>query len=113
MSQWQIVTDATTAAVESEGSALEENEKVLDSITGNVGTMAYENNTSYSSATEVNTALSNKADKTAVDDLSRQTKTVAAALVDLNTNKADKSTTYTKSEIDAMIGDIETLLAAI
>lgn len=34
MSQWQIVTDATTAAVESEGSALEENEKVLDSITG-------------------------------------------------------------------------------
>lgn len=89
------------------------NKTALDSITSNVGTMAYENKTSYSSATEVNTALSNKADKTAVDDLSRQTKTVAAALVDLNTNKADKSTTYTKSEIDAMIGDIETLLAAI
>lgn len=89
------------------------NKTALDSITSNVGTMAYENKTSYSSATEVNTALSNKADKTAVDDLSRQTKTVAAALVDLNTNKADKSTTYTKSEIDAMIGHIETLLAAI
>ena len=89
------------------------NKTALDSITSNVGTMAYENKTSYSSATEVNTALSNKADKTAVDDLSRQTKTVAAALVDLNTNKADKSTTYTKSEIDDMIGDIGTLLAAI
>ena len=61
--------------------------------------MSYENKMSYSSATEVNTALSNKADKTAVDDL--------------NTNKADKSTTYTKSEIDGMIGNIETLLAAI
>ena len=39
--------------------------------------------------------------------------TVSNALTDLSTNKADKSTTYTKSEIDDMIGDIETLLAAI
>jgi hypothetical protein len=37
------------------------NKSELDSITGNVGTMAYENANSYSSATEVNTALSNKA----------------------------------------------------
>ena len=100
------------------------NKTALDSITSNVGTMAYENKTSYSSATQVSTALSNKVDKTeyatfsattntSIEDLSRQSKTVAAALVDLNTNKADKSTTYTKSEIDNMIGDIETLLAAI
>lgn len=34
----------------------------LDSITGSVGTMAYEDASSYSSATEVNTALGNKAD---------------------------------------------------
>ena len=37
------------------------NKAALDSITGNVGTMAYEDKTSYSSATEVNTALGNKA----------------------------------------------------
>ena len=93
------------------------NKTYLDGITGTVGTMAYENASSYSSATQVSTALSNKVDKTeyatfsattntSIEDLSRQTKTVAAALVDLNTNKADKSTTYTKSEIDNMIGDI-------
>ena len=38
---------------------------------------------------------------------------VSNALNDLNENKADKSTTYTKSEINDMIGDIEALLAAI
>ena len=37
------------------------NKSALDSITGNVGTMAYENKNSYSSATEVNTALAGKA----------------------------------------------------
>lgn len=36
------------------------NKSALDSITGNVGTMAYENKNSYSSATEVETALSGK-----------------------------------------------------
>ena len=30
---------------------------------------------------------------------------------ELNEGKADKSTTYTKTEIDALIGDVETLLA--
>ena len=38
------------------------NKSALDAITGNVGTMAYENKTSYSSATEVNTALDGKSD---------------------------------------------------
>ena len=39
------------------------NKTYLDGITGTVGTMAYENASSYSSATEVNTALGLKADK--------------------------------------------------
>jgi hypothetical protein len=86
-----------------------------------------------SSATEVNTALSGKVDATeyatfsastndSIDDLSGQSETIAAALNNLNENKADLSTTlsgygitdaYTKTEIDNMIGNIETLLAAI
>ena len=37
------------------------NKSALDAITGSVGTMAYQNANSYSSATEVNTALGNKA----------------------------------------------------
>lgn len=41
----------------------QEEKSILDSISGSVGTMAYENTSSYSSATEVNTALGNKADK--------------------------------------------------
>ena len=36
------------------------NKSALDAITGNVGTMAYENTSSYSSATQVSTALSGK-----------------------------------------------------
>ena len=38
------------------------NSDALSSLTGSVGTMAYENITSYSSATEVKTALSSKSD---------------------------------------------------
>ena len=38
------------------------NKSALDSITGSVGTMAYQNTSSYSSATQVNTALSGKSD---------------------------------------------------
>ena len=50
------------------------NKTALDSITGNVGTMAYQNANSYSSATEVNSALG---------------------------GKSDTATTYTKTEVDA------------
>ena len=70
------------------------NKTYLDGITGTVGTMAYENASSYSSATQVSTALNSKADKTAVDDLSGQSETVAAALNDLNGRKLD-TTAYT------------------
>ena len=57
------------------------NKSALDAITGNVGTMAYQNTNSYSSATEVNTALSG----------------VNTAL----SGKANTATTYTKTEVDA------------
>ena len=87
------------------------NKTYLDGITGTVGTMAYENASSYSSATQVNTALNSKADKTVVDDLSRQiqtalnskadktvvddlsrqSKTIAAALNDLNARLSELS----------------------
>ena len=40
----------------------------IDSITGSVGTMAYEDISSYSSATEVNTALGNKANISDIED---------------------------------------------
>ena len=85
------------------------NKTYLDGITGTVGTMAYENASSYSSATQVSTALSNKVDKTeyatfsattntSIEDLSRQSKTVAAALNDLNARKLDASA-YTPTDL--------------
>ena len=85
------------------------NKTYLDGITGTVGTMAYENASSYSSATQVSTALSNKVDKTeyatfsattntSIEDLSRQSKTVASALNDLNARKLDASA-YTPTDL--------------
>ena len=56
------------------------NKTALDSITGNVGTMAYANESSYSSATQVNTALAGKSNtghthhSNEVDDMSGYTK---------------------------------------
>ena len=81
------------------------NKTYLDSITGTVGTMVYENASSYSSATQVSTALADKVDKTeyatfsaatntSIEDLSGQSETVAAALNDLNAKKLD-TTAYT------------------
>ena len=85
------------------------NKTYLDGITGTVGTMAYENASSYSSATQVSTALSNKVDKTeyatfsaatntSIDGLSRQSETVAAELNDLNDKKLDASA-YTPTDL--------------
>lgn len=56
-------TEIHVTAADKEKLHTHSNKSALDAITGNVGTMAYENKTSYSSATEVNTALGNKADK--------------------------------------------------
>lgn len=102
------------------------NKTYLDSITSNVGTMAYENASSYSSATQVNTALSNKVDKTeyaafsaatnaSIEDLSGQSETVAAALVDLNTTiTAHTASTVhmndtEKTNLDSLATNIETI----
>jgi hypothetical protein len=81
------------------------NKTYLDGITGTVGTMAYQNTSSYSSATQVSTALSNKVDSTeyaafsaatnnSISDLSGQSETVSAALNNLNSKKLD-ITAYT------------------
>lgn len=100
------------------------NKTYLDGITGTVGTMAYENASSYSSATQVSTALSNKVDKTeyaafsattntSIEDLSVQSETFAAALNDLNAKKldttaytpVDTSLYYKKTETDSKIAE--------
>ena len=71
------------------------NKTALDSITGSVGTMAYQNASSYSSATQVNTALEGKVNtseyatfsaetNTSINDLNGQSETIAAALNVLN-----------------------------
>lgn len=65
------------------------------------------------SSSTSNNLITAKAVYDAISDIEGQMEVISSALNDLNTNKADKSTTYTKSEIDDMIGDIETLLAAI
>jgi len=54
-------TEIHVTAADKEKLHTHSNISALDAITGNVGTMAYENANSYSSATEVNTALGNKA----------------------------------------------------
>ena len=91
------------------------NKTYLDGITGTVGTMAYENASSYSSATQVSTALSNKVDKTeyatfsattntSIEDLSGQSETVAAALNDLN-DKIRTAQTALNSKADKTVVD--------
>lgn len=97
------------------------NKTYLDGITGNVGTMMYQNTSSYSSATQVSIALSNKVDNTeytafsattnnSINDLSGQSETVAASLNDLNnrlSNKADKDV------VDGLNEQSETIAAAL
>ena len=102
------------------------NKTYLDSITGTVGTMVYENASSYSSATQVSTALADKVDKTeyatfsaatnaSIEDLSGQSETVAAALVDLNTTiTAHTASTVhmndtEKTNLDSLATNIETI----
>lgn len=53
-------TEIHVTAADKEKLHTHTNKASLDSITGDVGTMAYENKASYSSATEVNTALGKK-----------------------------------------------------
>jgi hypothetical protein len=54
--------------------------------------------------TEVSTLLENYA---TIADISANEYVIANALIDLHDNKADKSTTYTKAEIDSLLENIE------
>ena len=79
------------------------NKTALDSITGNVGTMAYENTSSYSSATEVNTALGNKLGVSAFETYSGTVDTTLSAKAsqsDLNTHTANTSVHVSQSLLD-------------
>ena len=69
-----------------------DNKAYLDTITGNVGTIAYENKESYSSATEVATALGTGFTVSSVTDVIREDERVTtAAFNDIYANKADLS----------------------
>ena len=70
-----------------------DNKNILDAITSSVGTMAYQNTNSYSSATEVNTALGNKANTA--------TTLAGYGITDAYT----KSETSGASEISTALGD--------
>lgn len=77
------------------------NKTALDSITGNVGTMAYEDKTSYSSATEVNTALGNKAETTALTQVN-DTLTAHTANTEIHVTAADKTAWNAKVDASAI-----------
>ena len=61
-------TEIHVTAADKEKLHTHSNKAALDSITGNVGTMAYEDKASYSSATEVNTALGGKVNTSDIAD---------------------------------------------
>ena len=70
----------------------------MDAITGSVGTMAYENKTSYSSATEVNTALVGKSDTGHTH--------VASEVTDLGTMAKENKTSYSSAtEVNTALGN--------
>ena len=83
----------------------------LDSITGTLGTMAYQNTNSYSSATEINTALGNKANSS---DLTTLSGTVTGHTADttIHLTLAEKGQLHThsnKSALDAITGNVGTM----
>lgn len=105
-----------------------DNKTYLDTVTGNVNTMAYQNASSYSSATQVNTALGEKVNT--ADIVSSITSTnsastnpistgaimsivkdneevISSLLNDLNTRKADSSA-VTESISEAISGKADT-----
>ena len=90
----------------------------LNSITGNIGTMAYEDKSSYSSATEISTALNSKVDETefeafsaatsgAIDTLYEQSETISASLNDLEERKLEASSLSNYYEKDETSGKTE------
>ena len=84
---------------------IHDNKSYIDSISGNVGTMAYESTNTYSSATQVNTALSDKADISAV--------TEAISNITITSNAVISMGNYIIAESGTPIADSDTLNQAI
>ena len=78
------------------------NKSALDSITGNVGTMAYENTSSYSSATQVSTALQGKSNSN-----HNQGANTITAMTNYNAATAGTSSISTNDNLNTAIGKLE------
>ena len=87
------------------------NKSALDSITGSVGTMAYENTNSYSSATDVNTALSGKQNTlsagTGIDITNDVISVTTDQVIDSGTS-ASTNAVATKAVYDALADKVNT-----
>ena len=78
------------------------NKSALDSITGNVGTMAYQNTNSYSSATQVSTALQGKSNSN-----HNQGANTITAMTNYNAATAGTSSISTSDNLNTAIGKLE------
>ena len=94
-------TEIHVTAADKEKLHAHSNKTALDSITGNVGTMAYQDAASYSSATEVNTALGNKAETTALTQVNN-TLTAHTADTTIHVTAADKTAWNAKVDASAI-----------
>ena len=100
-------TNIHLTANEKSGLHTHTNKNELDSITGSVGTMAYQNASSYSSATQVNTALAGK---------SNTSHTHASSAITSMTSYSKPSTTSAISTSDTLnqaIGKLECALGGV
>ena len=74
----------------------------------------YENNAKHyaaaaaASAQEAEETLENKADKSDLEDLSDVVSSLSSDVSSLSSNKADKSATYTKAEVDEIVAAVKT-----
>ena len=105
--QWRQNTNIHLTANEKSGLHTHTNKSELDSITGSVGTMAYQNASSYSSATQVNTALAGK---------SNTSHTHASSAITSMTSYSKPSTTSAISTSDTLnqaIGKLECALGGV
>lgn len=88
-------TEIHVTAADKEKLHTHSNKTSLDSITGNVGTMAYEDKASYSSATEVNTALDSKVN----------TSDVVSAITPSNSGSTDPIATKVVAENEKIVSN--------
>ena len=95
VSNWDgAATDSHTHTNKSTLDAITATSTAINSLTGSVGTMAFQNTSSYSSATQVNTALGDKADK-------------VSAFTDAEYNSTDKKI-YFKNSNGTVVDNIDT-----